>query len=66
MDHGLRLLQAHDGAAQMVLQPHPMSRKDYITFGDKGQGKVLGVGSVSVSDKFSLKEVSLFRIWVLI
>ena len=35
----------------------PMSGKDYITFGDKGQGKVLGVGSVSISDKFCLKEV---------
>ena len=41
----------------MVLQPHPTSGNDYITFGDKGQGKVIGVGSVSVSAKFSLKEV---------
>jgi hypothetical protein len=36
-----------------------MSSKEYITFGDKGQGKVLGVGYVSVSDKFSLREVAL-------
>ena len=27
LDHGLRLLQAHDGAAQMVLQPHPDERE---------------------------------------
>ena len=26
VDHGLRLLQAHDRAAQMVLQPHPDER----------------------------------------
>ena len=38
---------------------NPMSSKEYITFGDNGQGKVLGVGSVSVSDKFSLREVAL-------
>ncbi|WVZ49104.1 hypothetical protein U9M48_000485, partial [Paspalum notatum var. saurae] len=37
----------------------PMSGKDYITFGDKGQGKVVGVGSVSVSKKFSLRAVAL-------
>ena len=31
----------------------PTSGKDYITFEDKGQGKVLVVGCVSVSEKFS-------------
>ena len=39
----------------------PTSGKDYITFGDKGQGKVQGVGSVSVSEKFSLREVALVQ-----
>ena len=39
----------------------PTSGKDYITFWDKGQGKVVGVGSVSVSEKFSLKEVAFVR-----
>ena len=39
----------------------PTSGKDYITFGDKGQGKVVGVGSVPVSEKFSLKEVAFVR-----
>ena len=38
---------------------NPTSGKDYITFGDKGQGKVLGVGCVSVPKKFSLREVAL-------
>ncbi|WVZ76661.1 hypothetical protein U9M48_024617 [Paspalum notatum var. saurae] len=35
-----------------------MSTKEYITFGDNGQGKVLGVGSVSLSAKLSLREVA--------
>ena len=37
----------------------PTSGKNYIMFGDKGQGKVQGVGSVSISEKFSLREVAL-------
>ena len=37
------------------------SGKDYITFGDKGQGRVQGVGSVSISEKFSLREVALVQ-----
>ena len=36
----------------------PTSGKDYITFGDKGRGKVQGVGSVVVSEKFYLREVA--------
>ena len=39
----------------------PTSGKDYITFGDKGQGKVQGVGSVSILEKFSLREVALVQ-----
>ena len=39
----------------------PTSGKDYITFGDKGQGKVLGVGSVFVFEKFSLREVAFVQ-----
>ncbi|WVZ85040.1 hypothetical protein U9M48_032002 [Paspalum notatum var. saurae] len=35
---------------------NPMDTKEYITFGDNGQGKVLGVGSVSLSTKLSLRE----------
>ncbi|WVZ89272.1 hypothetical protein U9M48_035698 [Paspalum notatum var. saurae] len=40
---------------------NPMSTKEYITFGDNGQGKVLGVGSVSLSAKLSLREVAFVR-----
>ncbi|WVZ84749.1 LOW QUALITY PROTEIN: hypothetical protein U9M48_031740 [Paspalum notatum var. saurae] len=37
---------------------NPMSTKEYITFRNNGQGKVMGVGSVSLSTKLSLREVS--------
>ncbi|WVZ94452.1 hypothetical protein U9M48_040341 [Paspalum notatum var. saurae] len=40
---------------------NPVSTKEYITFGDNGQGKVMGVGSVSLSAKLSLREVAFFR-----
>ena len=36
----------------------PTRGNDYITFGDKGQGKVVGVCSVAVSERFSLREVA--------
>ncbi|WVZ51540.1 hypothetical protein U9M48_002677 [Paspalum notatum var. saurae] len=40
---------------------NPISTKEYITFGDNGQGKVMGVGSVSLSAKLSLREVAFVR-----
>ncbi|WVZ89597.1 hypothetical protein U9M48_035977 [Paspalum notatum var. saurae] len=40
---------------------NPVSTKEYITFGDNGQGKVLGVGSVSLSAKLSLREVAFVQ-----
>ncbi|WVZ53355.1 hypothetical protein U9M48_004314 [Paspalum notatum var. saurae] len=40
---------------------NPMSTKEYITFRDNGQGKVLGVGSVSLSAKLSLREVAFVQ-----
>ncbi|WVZ63537.1 LOW QUALITY PROTEIN: hypothetical protein U9M48_013161 [Paspalum notatum var. saurae] len=39
----------------MIGHRNPVSTKEYITFGDNGQ--VLGVGSVSLSAKVSLREV---------
>ncbi|WVZ93649.1 hypothetical protein U9M48_039614 [Paspalum notatum var. saurae] len=42
---------------------NPVSTKEYITFGDNGQGKVMGVGSVSLSAKLSLREVAFVQIW---
>ncbi|WVZ51891.1 hypothetical protein U9M48_002991 [Paspalum notatum var. saurae] len=40
---------------------NPISTKEYITFGDNGQGKVMGVGYVSLSAKLSLREVAFVR-----
>ncbi|WVZ71036.1 hypothetical protein U9M48_019663 [Paspalum notatum var. saurae] len=40
---------------------NPISTKEYITFGNNGQGKVMGVGSVSLSAKLSLREVAFVR-----
>ena len=36
----------------------PTSSKEFITFGDNGQGQVLGRGSIRISDHFSLKNVA--------
>ncbi|WVZ63535.1 hypothetical protein U9M48_013159 [Paspalum notatum var. saurae] len=40
---------------------NPVSTKEYITFGDNGQGKVMGVGSISLSAKLSLREVAFVQ-----
>jgi hypothetical protein len=40
---------------------NPVDTKEYITFGDNGQGKVLGVGCVSLSAKLSLREVAFVQ-----
>ncbi|WVZ97929.1 hypothetical protein U9M48_043429 [Paspalum notatum var. saurae] len=40
---------------------NPVSSKEYITFGDNGQGKVMGVDSVSLFAKLSLREVAFVR-----
>ena len=37
----------------------PMRSKEYIVFGDNGNGKVLGLGAVRISDHFTLREVAL-------
>ncbi|WVZ63222.1 hypothetical protein U9M48_012867 [Paspalum notatum var. saurae] len=40
---------------------HPVSTKEYITFGDNGKAKVLGVHSVSLSAKLPLRDVAFVR-----
>jgi hypothetical protein len=40
---------------------NPVDSKEYITFGDNGQGKVLGVGLVSLSSRLSLREVAFVQ-----
>ncbi|KAL5202761.1 hypothetical protein ABZP36_013713 [Zizania latifolia] len=37
---------------------NPMNSKEYITFGDNGQGKVLGIGTVCLFEKFFLKNIA--------
>ena len=37
----------------------PMKDKEYITFGDYSGGKVRGVGTIRISDDFTLREVAL-------
>jgi hypothetical protein len=38
--HGFRLLETHDREQEMILQPHSLSHKEYVTFGDDKKGKV--------------------------
>ncbi|WVZ51604.1 hypothetical protein U9M48_002733 [Paspalum notatum var. saurae] len=40
---------------------NPVSTKEYITFGDNGQGKVLGVDSVLLYTKLFLREVAFVQ-----
>jgi hypothetical protein len=57
--HGFRLLTTHDRKQEMVLQPHSLSHKEYVTFGDDKKGKVLGIGVIKVNDCFILNDVAL-------
>jgi hypothetical protein len=43
----------------MILQPHPLSHKEYVTFGDDKKGKVLGISIIKVNDHFTLNDVAL-------
>jgi hypothetical protein len=49
----------HDWKQEMVLQPHPLSHKEYVTFRDDKKGKVLGTDIVKVNDHFTLNDVAL-------
>jgi hypothetical protein len=40
--HRFWLLMTHDRKQEMILQPHPLSHKEYMTFGDDKKGKLLG------------------------
>jgi hypothetical protein len=39
----------------------PVVTKRYITFGDKGRGRVLSEGEIKVSDKITLRRVTLVQ-----
>jgi hypothetical protein len=57
--HEFRLLMTHDRKQEMVLQPHSLSHKEYVTFGDDKKGKVLGTDIIKVNDYFTLNDVAL-------
>jgi hypothetical protein len=57
--HGFRLFMTHDRKQEMVLQPHSLSHKEYVTSGDDKKGKVLGTGIIKVNDCFTLNDVAL-------
>jgi hypothetical protein len=57
--HGFWLLTTNDRKQEMVLQPHSLSHKEYVTFGDNKKGKVLGTSIVKVNDHFTLNDVAL-------
>jgi hypothetical protein len=39
----------------------PLSHKDYVTFGDDKNGKVLGTGAIKVNNNFTMKDVALME-----
>jgi hypothetical protein len=43
----------------MVLQPHSLSHKEYVTFEDDKKCKVLGTGIIKVNDYFTLNDIAL-------
>jgi hypothetical protein len=57
--YGFWLLMTHDRKQELLLQPHPLSHKEYVTFGDDKKGKVLSIGVVKVNDHFSLNDIAL-------
>jgi hypothetical protein len=57
--HGFRLFTTHDQKQEMILQPHSLSHKEYVTFADNKKGKVLGTGIIKVNDFFTLNDVAL-------
>ncbi|KAJ1255609.1 hypothetical protein BS78_K182600 [Paspalum vaginatum] len=69
LDRGLEDIWIMDSGCSRHMTGHrrwfsslnPVCTKEYITFGDNDQGKVLGVGSVALFDKLSLREVALVR-----
>jgi hypothetical protein len=57
--NGFWLLMTHDQKQEMVLQPHPLSHKEYVSFGDDKKGKVPSTGVIKVNDHFTLNDVAL-------
>jgi uncharacterized protein (DUF362 family) len=43
----------------MILQPHPMQNKEYVTFGGDKKGKVKTKGIIKVNENFISMDVAL-------
>jgi hypothetical protein len=43
----------------MVLQPHSLSHKEYVTFEDDKKGKMFGIGVIKINDHLTLNDVAL-------
>jgi hypothetical protein len=43
----------------MVLRPHSLAHKEYVTFGDYKKSKVLGTSVIKVNDCFTMNDVTL-------
>jgi hypothetical protein len=46
------MFPTHDQRQEVVLQPHPVKEKMYITFGDNGRGRVISEGVVYVMKRW--------------
>jgi hypothetical protein len=57
--HGFWFLTTHDRKQEMILQPHPLSHKEFMSFEDDKKGKLLGTDIVKVNDHFILNDVAL-------
>jgi hypothetical protein len=57
--HGFWVLTTHDRKQEMILQPHSLSHKEYVTFGNDKKGKVLDTGVIKANDCFTLNDVTL-------
>jgi hypothetical protein len=57
--HGFWLFTTHNQKQEMILQPHSLSHKEYVTFGNKKKGKVVGTGVIKVNDFFTLNDIAI-------
>jgi hypothetical protein len=53
------LFTTHDRNKKWFSSLTPLSHKEYVTFGDDKNGKVLGTGVVKVNDYFTLNDVAI-------
>jgi hypothetical protein len=57
--HGFRSFVTHDQKKKWFSSFTPLSHKEYVTFGDDKNSKVLGTDAIKVNDCFTLNNVAL-------